>query len=250
MPNARPRTPSSAAAGLGHLRLAYSWSTRFETLPALGRAFRADHPDVEVLAQEMWNARMPAAFAAAPSTLAFPSAPSSLPSSNSPRYARSAWSRSFRRRIGWRMRRRSRCRRSPMRSSWCSRGDRAAPARRVHGDLPRRRLRAASAKRVLSHGVGPWGLGRDPGCRHSATNRLRRASRRHRRRRAQRTDRLARDQPGLACRRSVASRGGIRRGRALGHRAGALRSGLRRPPSSPILHSCWSRGPGGVASEM
>jgi DNA-binding transcriptional LysR family regulator len=45
------------------LRIAYSWSTRFETLPALGRAFRASHPDVELLAQEMWNARMPAAFA-------------------------------------------------------------------------------------------------------------------------------------------------------------------------------------------
>ena len=45
------------------------------------------------------------------------------------------------------------------------------------------------------------------------------------------------------------SRGGIRRGRAIGH-AGALKSGLRPAPSSPILHSCWSRGPGGVGSEM
>ena len=53
----------AAAGELGHLRLAYSWSTRFETLPALGRAFRATHPDVELLAQEMWNARMPQAFA-------------------------------------------------------------------------------------------------------------------------------------------------------------------------------------------
>ena len=35
---------------------------RFETLPALGRAFRAGHPDVELLTQELWNARMPAAF--------------------------------------------------------------------------------------------------------------------------------------------------------------------------------------------
>jgi DNA-binding transcriptional LysR family regulator len=52
----------AAAGELGHLRIAYSWSTRFETLPALGRAFRAGHPDVEVLVQEMWNARMPAAF--------------------------------------------------------------------------------------------------------------------------------------------------------------------------------------------
>jgi DNA-binding transcriptional LysR family regulator len=53
----------AAAGELGHLRLAYSWSTRFQTLPALGRAFRQGHPDVELLAQEMWNARMPAAFA-------------------------------------------------------------------------------------------------------------------------------------------------------------------------------------------
>jgi DNA-binding transcriptional LysR family regulator len=53
----------AAAGELGHLRIAYSWSTRFQTLPALGRAFRATHPDVELLAQEMWNARMPAAFA-------------------------------------------------------------------------------------------------------------------------------------------------------------------------------------------
>jgi DNA-binding transcriptional LysR family regulator len=53
----------AAAGELGRLRIAYSWSMRFETLPALGRAFRASHPDVELLAQEMWNARMPAAFA-------------------------------------------------------------------------------------------------------------------------------------------------------------------------------------------
>jgi DNA-binding transcriptional LysR family regulator len=53
----------AAAGELGQLRIAYSWSTRFETLPALGRAFRESHPDVELLAQEMWNARMPPAFA-------------------------------------------------------------------------------------------------------------------------------------------------------------------------------------------
>ena len=52
----------AAAGELGQLRIAYSWSTRFETLPALGRAFRASHPGVELLAQEMWNARMPPAF--------------------------------------------------------------------------------------------------------------------------------------------------------------------------------------------
>jgi DNA-binding transcriptional LysR family regulator len=53
----------AAAGELGHLRIAYSWSTRFQTLPTLGRAFREGHPDVELLAQEMWNARMPGAFA-------------------------------------------------------------------------------------------------------------------------------------------------------------------------------------------
>jgi DNA-binding transcriptional LysR family regulator len=47
---------------LGRLRIAYSWSTRFETLPALGRACRASHPGIELLAQEMWNARMGPAF--------------------------------------------------------------------------------------------------------------------------------------------------------------------------------------------
>jgi LysR family transcriptional regulator, benzoate and cis,cis-muconate-responsive activator of ben and cat genes len=53
----------AAAGETGQLRIAYSWSTRFVTLPALGRAFHATHPDVELLAQEMWNARMPPAFA-------------------------------------------------------------------------------------------------------------------------------------------------------------------------------------------
>jgi DNA-binding transcriptional LysR family regulator len=52
----------AGAGELGRLRIAFSWSTRFDTLPALGRAFRANHPDVELLAQEMWNARMPPAF--------------------------------------------------------------------------------------------------------------------------------------------------------------------------------------------
>src|SRR5262245_24717707 len=43
---------------LGQLRIAHSWSARFVTLPALGRALRATHPDVELLVQEMWNAAM------------------------------------------------------------------------------------------------------------------------------------------------------------------------------------------------
>jgi DNA-binding transcriptional LysR family regulator len=48
----------AAAGELGRLRIGFSWSARFETLPALGRAFRAGHPEVELLTEEMWNARM------------------------------------------------------------------------------------------------------------------------------------------------------------------------------------------------
>jgi DNA-binding transcriptional LysR family regulator len=55
-------TRRAAAGDLGRLRVAFSWSARFETLPALGQAFRARHPDVELLAQEMWNAQMPSAL--------------------------------------------------------------------------------------------------------------------------------------------------------------------------------------------
>jgi DNA-binding transcriptional LysR family regulator len=51
-------TKRAAAGDVGQLRVAFSWSVRYETLPALGREFRARHPDVELLAQEMWNAQM------------------------------------------------------------------------------------------------------------------------------------------------------------------------------------------------
>jgi DNA-binding transcriptional LysR family regulator len=52
----------AAAGELGGLRVAFSWSARFETLPSLGQAFRARHPNVELLTEEMWNARMPDAL--------------------------------------------------------------------------------------------------------------------------------------------------------------------------------------------
>lgn len=52
----------AAAGELGSLRLAFSWSARFETLPALGQAFRAQRPDVTLLTEEMWNARMASAL--------------------------------------------------------------------------------------------------------------------------------------------------------------------------------------------
>ena len=48
----------AGAGELGGLRVGFSWSARFETLPAIGRAVRERHPDVELLTEEMWNARM------------------------------------------------------------------------------------------------------------------------------------------------------------------------------------------------
>ena len=52
----------TAAGELGTLRLAFGWAARFDTLPAIGRAFRSRHPDVALLTEEMWNARMPDAL--------------------------------------------------------------------------------------------------------------------------------------------------------------------------------------------
>src|SRR5262245_35734078 len=48
----------AGAGELGSLRIGFSWSGRFETLPVLGQAFRAQRPEVELLTEEMWNSRM------------------------------------------------------------------------------------------------------------------------------------------------------------------------------------------------
>jgi DNA-binding transcriptional LysR family regulator len=52
----------AAAGELGTLRIGFSWSARFETLPALGQAFRLQRPEVELLTEEMWNSRMTSAL--------------------------------------------------------------------------------------------------------------------------------------------------------------------------------------------
>jgi DNA-binding transcriptional LysR family regulator len=52
----------AAAGELGTIRIGYSWSARFEILPALGNAFAERSPEVDLLTEEMWNARMPAAL--------------------------------------------------------------------------------------------------------------------------------------------------------------------------------------------
>jgi DNA-binding transcriptional LysR family regulator len=52
----------AAAGELGSLRVGFSWSARFETLPALGRALRTEQPDLALLTEEMWNASMPSAL--------------------------------------------------------------------------------------------------------------------------------------------------------------------------------------------
>jgi len=54
----------AAASQLGVVHVGYSWSARFETLPALLQAFGARRPDVELVAEEMWNARMAEALLA------------------------------------------------------------------------------------------------------------------------------------------------------------------------------------------
>jgi DNA-binding transcriptional LysR family regulator len=55
---ARSDAQRAGAGELGSLRVAFSWSARFETLPSIGRSFRASRPDVSLLTEEMWNARM------------------------------------------------------------------------------------------------------------------------------------------------------------------------------------------------
>lgn len=52
----------AGAGELGQLTLGFSWSARFETLPALGRAFSSRHPNVQLITQEMWNADMESAL--------------------------------------------------------------------------------------------------------------------------------------------------------------------------------------------
>jgi DNA-binding transcriptional LysR family regulator len=55
---ARSDAQRAAAGEIGRLRVGFSWSARFETLPTIGRALRASYPDVSLLTEEMWNARM------------------------------------------------------------------------------------------------------------------------------------------------------------------------------------------------
>ena len=52
----------AGAGELGLLRLGYSWTERFETLPVLGQEARRHHPDVELLTEEMRTHLMPAAL--------------------------------------------------------------------------------------------------------------------------------------------------------------------------------------------
>jgi DNA-binding transcriptional LysR family regulator len=53
------RATRRAAAGAGSsVRIGFSRVTRFETLPAIGRRFRAAYPEIDLVTEEMWNARM------------------------------------------------------------------------------------------------------------------------------------------------------------------------------------------------
>src|SRR5262245_13037710 len=48
----------AGAGEIGSLRIGYSWSSRFEILPALGRAFAARRPAVSLVVEEVWNSVM------------------------------------------------------------------------------------------------------------------------------------------------------------------------------------------------
>jgi DNA-binding transcriptional LysR family regulator len=54
----RPMRQTPAAAGFGERTATFSRVAGFETLPALSRRFRAAQPEVDLVAEEMWNARM------------------------------------------------------------------------------------------------------------------------------------------------------------------------------------------------
>ena len=209
----------AAAGELGHLRIAYSWSTRFETLPALGRAFRTSHPDVELLAQEMWNARMPAAFGSGNIDIALSLCPEiaaelELAPIRAERVV------------------------ALLPAAHPLAGEDAIPlsalsdeefvvfpreiAPRLHDAFMAIYRRAGFEPRVRNESFHTgWDLGvlaEIPAAAWHPQKVARRASRRHRRRRGQRADRLARDLSGLARRRHVARRGRIRGGRTLGLR--------------------------------
>lgn len=55
----------AASGELGTLRIGFSWSARFTTLPTLAQRFTAKYPEVTLITQEMWNADMPRALRAA-----------------------------------------------------------------------------------------------------------------------------------------------------------------------------------------
>lgn len=48
----------AGAGELGRLRIAFSWSERFQTLRSVAQVFRARYPDVDLLTEEMWNSKM------------------------------------------------------------------------------------------------------------------------------------------------------------------------------------------------
>ncbi len=81
----------AAAGEFGRVRVGFSWSARFQTLPMIGQAFRAGHPDVELLTEEIWNARMPHALRSGALDIAVASAPKSPASSPINRSAASYW---------------------------------------------------------------------------------------------------------------------------------------------------------------
>ena len=217
-PNGRPRTPSArrpASSGVCGSRTRGARASR--------RSRRSAGPSGQATrTSSSWRRRCGTRGCLRPSPTAAStsrsrSARRSPPSSSSPRYARSASSRCCPRRIGSRARRRSRSPRSPTRSSCCSRArshrgcttrswrSTAAPAS-SRGCATSRSTRAGTSgvlAEIPAAAMAPQTVagGLPDGIVAVAR---------------QRADRLARDLPGLARRRQLARRRGVRGGRALG----------------------------------
>ncbi len=68
-------TRRAATGQLGTMRIGFSWSARFATLPTLAQRFAAGHPEVTIVTQEMWNADMPRALRSATIDLAMSMCP-------------------------------------------------------------------------------------------------------------------------------------------------------------------------------
>jgi DNA-binding transcriptional LysR family regulator len=186
----------AAAGELGGLRIGFSWSARFDTLPVLGQAFRLQRPDVELLTEEMWNSRMTSALRDGTIDVAVALCPEVAGDLTSARIR------------GGDQSQRARGRRVHPFSS------RAGPAALRHARrlLPACRLRTDRRQGGVPLGVGAGRARRRPGCRSNTGIGCPCPPDSDCRRRSRRTAGTSRDQPRLADRDELLDAGRIPRG--------------------------------------